>query len=153
MFVGAGHLGLGQYAACAASRRPPRMEPMKIATRRLAAFAAMLAVAWTALWPLLSAAHAVAFAEPMPLCHQAGLQVAADEEASPEQPNTPPGSAKQHCPLCIMAFFGMPGAPAVVASTHVVAQDHSFDTRADANPADLSARLPESRAPPASLIV
>jgi hypothetical protein len=43
--------------------------------RILAAFAA-LAVAWTALWPLVSAARAVSMGMPVPLCHQAGSQVA-----------------------------------------------------------------------------
>ena len=124
---------------------------MKLATRRLAAFAAMLAVAWVALWPLVSAAHALAFSEPVPLCHQAGLQVGTDEAPEDGMP-IPPHSPKQHCPLCILAFFGMASPVPTVALAHATPQDLGRDFRSAARPADLSSRLPESRAPPAFVV-
>ncbi|HET9652621.1 MAG TPA: DUF2946 family protein [Usitatibacter sp.] len=120
--------------------------------RRIVALCVLLALAWTALWPLVSAAHALAFADSVPLCHQAGMQVGADEAAGDETPAAP-DSAKQHCPLCIMAFFAMPAAPAVVAADHIAPVDLSSDFRSSDRPADLTARLPDSRAPPASSLV
>ncbi|HET9577224.1 MAG TPA: DUF2946 family protein [Usitatibacter sp.] len=117
--------------------------------RRIVALCALLAVAWTALWPLIASAHALAFAESMPLCHQAGMQVGADEASNDETPAAPQ-SPKQHCPLCIMAFFAMPAATAIVAADRIAPVDLSSDFRSAASPADLTARLPESRAPPAS---
>jgi Protein of unknown function (DUF2946) len=70
--------------------------------RRWVALLALLAVGWTALWPLVSAAHAEAMSEPMPLCHQAGGMVSMD--VAPQGPSVP-GVPKQHCPLCVMAFY------------------------------------------------
>src|SRR5512141_363380 len=116
--------------------------------RRIVAFCAVLAVAWTALWPLVSAAHALAFAESMPLCHQAGMQVEADQ--APDDATGPTQSSKQHCPLCIMAFFAMTSPPVIVAPATSAPADLANDLRAAARPADLATRRPESRAPPAS---
>ena len=115
--------------------------------RRIVAFCALLAVAWTALWPLVSTAHALAFAESMPLCHRAGQQVGADEAVGHEMPAVPEPS-KQHCPLCIMAFFAMPSSSTVVAADRIAPVDLANDFRSASRPADLSARLPDSRAPP-----
>jgi hypothetical protein len=118
------------------------------ARRRTVALLALLAVVWTSLWPLVSAAHALAAHEAMPLCHQAGMAVAMDE---PVQQPGPAGHHPQtqfHCPLCIMAFYaGFEPPP--------VPKPASFDCRvvvADAYcagvPADISLHLPHSRAPP-----
>lgn len=120
--------------------------------RRIVALCALLAVAWTALWPLVASAHALASAEAMPLCHQAGMQVGADEAPAGGMPAVPE-SPRQHCPLCIMAFFAMPSAPALVAADRVAPVDLAADFRSATQPADLSARLPESRAPPIASLV
>ena len=71
--------------------------------RRLIAAATALSIAWTALWPLVSAAHSMAADEAVPLCHQAGMQVAPD--MAPMQAPGAPKQSKQHCPLCVMAFL------------------------------------------------
>lgn len=120
--------------------------------RRIVALCALLAVTWTALWPLVASAHALASAEAMPLCHQAGMQVGADEAPAGGMPAVPE-SPRQHCPLCIMAFFAMPSAPALVAADRVAPVDLAADFRSATQPADLSARLPESRAPPIASLV
>jgi hypothetical protein len=117
--------------------------------RRIVALCALLAVAWTALWPLVAAAHALAFEDAMPLCHQAGLQVSADEMAADDSPGVP-AAPKQHCPLCIMAFLAMPAAAAIVPADRIAPVDLARGFRDVDHPASLSTRLPESRAPPAS---
>ena len=115
------------------------------ARRRMIAFLTTLAVAWTALWPLVSSAHALWTEEPVMLCHQAGMQVTPGE--MPMRP-TAPGEPVQHCPLCIMAFYGgftVPPQPA--ASIFFVVspiQDAYFASLASPAPK----LLPPSRAPP-----
>lgn len=116
-------------------------------TRRLVAVFALVAIAWTSLWPLVSAAHARLASGPMPLCHQAGMAVAIDQPGEPAQDLAHP-QPRFHCPLCVMAFFGACGP-----SLHVVApvfrcvavfgEAHCVPT-----PDDLSLVLPQSRAPP-----
>lgn len=118
--------------------------------RRILALCTLLSVAWTALWPLVSSAHALATAGDMPLCHMAGMQAGADEPAMDMQsPSPQPG--KQHCPLCIMGFLAMASHTPVVAAERIAPIDLSRAYRDAVHPADLSARLAESRAPPASL--
>ena len=116
------------------------------AARRLVACLAIAAVAWTALWPLVSSLEASIASEPIPLCHQAGMEVALGE--APTKPAVPGERGKTHCPLCIMAFYvafaaAVP-APAFVFSTVVVTRDR--------HEAPLFSRfespLPPSRAPP-----
>ena len=51
--------------------------------RRIACLAALFAVTWASLWPLVSTAHAWMADVTMPLCHQAGMQVAPDVFVSP----------------------------------------------------------------------
>jgi hypothetical protein len=119
---------------------------MKRSASRPTAFAAILAVAWTALWPLVSSAHALLAAETPMLCHQAGSLVAPDE--APVKPDAPPAEGKVHCPLCIFAFFGAP-VPALdlpregfsmrVATVRIFEPPH---------PQDSQLSLPPSRAPP-----
>jgi hypothetical protein len=114
--------------------------------RLLSAFVA-LAVAWTALWPLVSAARAAAMDLVVPLCHQAGSQVAMGE--MPDQPGAPQDEPKFHCPLCVMAFYGAFGpaldVPPLMFSTGSV----TLDTYCSPHPAGLEVQLPQSRAPPA----
>ena len=127
------------------------MPLVNLRLRRFAAIVALLSVAWTALWPLVSSAHALAFADAMPLCHQAGMLVGADEPAmDPASPSPQPG--KQHCPLCIMAFLAMASAPSIVPAERIAPIDLAREFRDRITPADLSARLPESRAPPSTVI-
>ena len=120
--------------------------------RRILALCTLLAVAWTALWPLVSSAHALATAGDMPLCHMAGMQVAADEPAMDMQsPSPQPG--KQHCPLCIMGFLAMASYTPVIPAERIAPIDLSSAYREGLRPADLSVRLAESRAPPRATII
>jgi hypothetical protein len=117
--------------------------------RRLSAASTLLAVLWTALWPLVTSVHARAMAEEMPLCHQAGMVVAADE--APVDPASPsPQPAKQHCPLCIMGFLAMAAHMAVVPADRIAPEDLTGAYRDSIHPANLSTRLAASRAPPRS---
>jgi hypothetical protein len=113
--------------------------------RLLSAFVA-LAVAWTALWPLVSAARAAAMGLAVPLCHQAGSQVAMDE--MPVQPGAPEGEPKFHCPLCVMAFYGAFGPAMNVPPFTFSTGSVTLDTYCSPVPAGLEVQLPQSRAPP-----
>ena len=107
---------------------------------------ATLAVAWTALWPLVSSAHALFAAEPVELCHQAGTQVAPGEK-----PMKPGGTeeGKQHCPLCVMAFYGaFEPPPATAGALHFVIAPPCADG-CGAQPSTAPRYTPPSRAPPA----
>jgi hypothetical protein len=116
--------------------------------RVLSAFVA-LAVAWAALWPLVSAARAASVDAVVPLCHQAGSQVAMGE--MPDQPGAPEGEPKFHCPLCVMAFYAAFG-PAVKAPPFMFATAcTTLQTYCSASPAGLEVQLPQGRAPPAFL--
>jgi hypothetical protein len=119
--------------------------PAVRSTRRSIAVLLALAIAWTALWPLVSSLHLVAATEAMPLCHQAGMQVTPDMPA-PVDPGT--GERKQHCPLCIMAFLVAFMPPVVPASPPdgLVAAALAMPDSAPRLAAEYS--LPQSRAPP-----
>ena len=121
-----------------------------MSARRATALATLLCVVWTALWPAVASAHALASGDSMPLCHQAGMQVGADEPSTDDSKSPQPG--KQHCPLCIMAFLAMASAPAIAAPDRAAPVDLARHVRNVPHPADLSARLPESRAPPLAVI-
>lgn len=116
--------------------------------RRIVSLLAIFAVAWTALWPLVSSAHAAFSSEPVMLCHQAGMDVSPDE--APTQSSTP-GSGKTHCPLCIMAFYvafvATPPVPPFLFSTVVVTADRDHEPLLSR----FESRLPPSRAPPSLL--
>jgi len=116
--------------------------------RRLVASIATFAVAWTALWPLLSSARLIAAGEAMPLCHQAGMQV--DPSVSPEGGGTggPPKESKQHCPLCIMAFFAGTSVPDLAPAPPQLAGFAARDVHCAAMPSGVETHLPQSRAPP-----
>jgi hypothetical protein len=113
------------------------------------ALAAILAVIWATLWPLVSASHALLVADEMPLCHQAGTMVAPD--SVPQKPGGGPQDGKVHCPLCIMAFFVAFAEPPPAPQF----QFSSLAIRADARPSpflrSFEHRLPPSRAPPSPL--
>jgi hypothetical protein len=118
---------------------------MKRRARIVSLFTA-LAVAWMALWPLVSAARVVAGGEAMPLCHQAGLLVQPGE--MPLQPGEP-GKARQHCPLCVMAFLAAFEPPAVVAARASL-EHHAFtQPHCAALPGAIEVQIPQGRAPPA----
>ena len=115
-------------------------------SRRLVALATALSVAWTALWPLVSSAHLMGANEPMPLCHQAGMQVSPDMPA-PVDPAAPK-ETKQHCPLCVMAFLVAFQAPAMVPAPNELAGGVATDAYWAPLPAGIAVHLPPSRAPP-----
>lgn len=114
--------------------------------RRLIAAFATLCVAWASLWPLVSAARIAAMDMPVPLCHQAGMQVPMDE--APQQPDGPIGEAKFHCPLCVMAFYGAFGPAVKLAPFVFFTASVSLDTYWSPLPAGLEVQLPQGRAPP-----
>jgi len=115
--------------------------------RRLVAVTAALAVAWAALWPLLTSAKLIASGEAMPLCHQAGMQV--DPSVTPEGSGGAPAKfPKQHCPLCIMAFYTgtsveLTAPPAPQVGTLVVRDSYCAPL-----PPGVDTPFPPSRAPP-----
>lgn len=126
--------------------------------RRIAALLALLGVAWAALWPLVSAAHAEVADESMPFCHMAGMMVAPGEMPAREEMPAPPlnpgdhhGSGGTHCPLCIMAFYGAfypaPEPPPFTFSTGFV----TLEAHCAPIPFGVEIHLPESRAPPSTV--
>ena len=119
--------------------------------RRGIAILATLAVLATALWPLVTSLTAAAAGEAVPLCHQAGMQVAADSMPMPmgdEQEPATPVPARSHCPLCVLVFFAA-FSPTLAAPPFT---PFTLGTVEPAAPAPLQRRfavhLPESRAPP-----
>jgi hypothetical protein len=124
---------------------------MSPSTRRAFAAIVLACLAWTALWPLVSSAHALVTSEAMPLCHQAGMQVGLDEPVmDPASPSPQPG--KQHCPLCIMGFLAVATTVPVVPADRIAPCDLARAYRDRVYPANLSTRLAESRAPPSFVI-
>jgi len=117
--------------------------------RRLIAAATALSIAWTALWPLVSAAHSMAADEAVPLCHQAGMQVAPD--MAPMQAPGAPKQSKQHCPLCVMAFLAAFSPPVAAPAPPQLGSGEAAITYWAHSPSGVEVQLPQSRAPPFSL--
>lgn len=113
--------------------------------RRLIALLTTLSVAWAALWPLVSSAWALASSEPVALCHQAGMQVGLEE--------APAQQGKQHCPLCIMAFYAaLP--PTLHAPVFFFAGcSVELETYCAPRPHSVRIHIPQSRAPPLLRVV
>ena len=88
--------------------------------RRLVPFALIVAILATAMAPLLGALREASGGEPIPLCHQAGMQVDAASAPLSADPGEVP-TRKTHCPLCVMVFFGAFGAAPLVPSFYAVA--------------------------------
>ena len=116
-----------------------------ISRRRLVALATTVAIAWTALWPLVSSAWFSAGDGPMPLCHMAGMQVSPDQEPDPSAPGEAP---KQHCPLCIMVFLAAFTPPVVPPAAPVFENQAGLGHHSAPPPAGVETALPQSRAPP-----
>ena len=117
--------------------------------RQFIALLAILAVAWTALWPLVSSVEAKIAGEDMPLCHQAGMQVAPGD--MPHRPDGVPEKGKTHCPLCIMAFYASFAAPVAEPQFHFVGLVETRDAYFAPLRHRVASYIPESRAPPAPL--
>ena len=120
-----------------------------ISHRRLVALATTAAIAWTALWPLVSSAPFLAVGDAVPLCHQAGMQVSPDQAPMDEsQPGAPQQKGKQHCPLCIMVFLAAISPPVVTPTPPL------FESVAQQGPYwapprhGVETQLPQGRAPP-----
>ena len=113
--------------------------------RRLIALATALCVAWTSLWPLVSSAHLLVADESVPLCHQAGMQVAPG--MAPMQPGAPK-EAKQHCPLCLMAFLAAFSLPVVASTPPQLDSGIASPVHWAPLPPGIEVQLPQSRAPP-----
>jgi hypothetical protein len=116
-------------------------------TRRSIAAFVLIGVLWTALWPLVSALGAAVTSEGMPLCHQAGMEVALDE--SP-QPVAPGGKRTTHCPLCVMAVYAAFDPPAAPQPFSFAASLVAPATEGVPLHPRFAAGLPQSRAPPLS---
>jgi len=107
--------------------------------QRLYAFIAALAVAFGALWPLVSQAHFGPRELPSFICSQSGFH----------QPGAPlPHEDKTHCPLCVVgADFTPPAVAQATAPVPMVVAAVPDAGIASSQPAFL-ARPPPSRAPP-----
>ena len=122
---------------------------MAVFRRRIALLAAFAVLA-TALWPLATSLGYAANGEAMPLCHMAGMQVAADSMPMPMPESGDHAPApRQHCPLCVMVFFGA-FAPELAAPPYIAIVVARIGPPI---PEPLARRfvvvLPGSRAPPA----
>jgi|KBSMisStandDraft_5_1062788.scaffolds.fasta_scaffold28713_3 hypothetical protein len=118
--------------------------------RRIIACFALFAVAWVALLPLVSSAHAlVAGDSSLPPCHQAGLLSGVHTPSSADP--AAPGSPCAHCAFCIAAIFILPSPPAPVALVVPAPLDVATGPRPTVHPADLATRLPDPRGPPPPL--
>jgi len=111
--------------------------------RSLVSFLAIIAVAWTALWPLVTSLEAKITGEAMPLCHQAGMQVNPSE--------IPAQNGQIHCPLCARVFNAAFDPPMTEPELHLVGLVVVFDTYSAPLRHRVAIHLPESRAPPVSL--
>lgn len=118
---------------------------MRALKRRAVALAAVLAVAWAALWPLVSSVEGSIAGEPVPLCHEAGSEVAVDE--MPAAP-TPGEHGKAHCPLCIVAFYLAFAAPLPQPAFAFAAMIATGDRHGAVLLSRFESPLPPSRAPP-----
>jgi len=109
--------------------------------RRPFAILAAFAVAFTSLWPLVSAARPRAPDIPVFMCTQGG---------GAHQPGAPADAGDDfHCPLCIATAEGViPVVPAVqvAPALHAIA---IIDSRVASPGHPFSPRPPPSRAPPA----
>lgn len=103
----------------------------------------------TAIWPLVGTARNAWTGELQFICHQAGTQV--DAASAPRPMPGAPEKPREHCPLCILAFFGarheapFVAEPAFVA-TH--ATSLAFHRGAERH---AEVVLPQGRAPPQRL--
>ena len=119
--------------------------------RRRIGLVAILAVLWATLWPLVASTRALVAGDEMPLCHQAGMQVAMDSMTrAPHAPEAPNPETTTHCPLCIMAFYASFAGP--LAQPQFIRMGAAVALETYCAPAThrLAAYLPESRAPPRS---
>jgi hypothetical protein len=115
---------------------------------RIVAALTALAIAWTALWPLVSSAWMVANDEAMPLCHQAGMQVTPDMAPADADSPGPTKRSKQHCPLCVMAFLAAFSPPVVAPAPPHLHRDTAQGPYWATLRAGVEIQLPQSRAPP-----
>jgi len=106
--------------------------------RRLFATIAALAVAFGALWPLVSQAHFGPKPIPSFICAQSGFH-----------PDAPlPHEDRNHCPLCVVGADATPPTLPAAASPAPVAVGHiAVEGECSLHPGFL-ARPPPSRAPP-----
>ncbi|SRR5258706_1022474 len=117
--------------------------------RRLTSLIAIVVVMWTALWPLVASLEARISGESMPLCHQAGMQVAPGE--MPQGPTGPARDGKTHCPLCIMAFFAAFAATPLPPTFEFSTLSVRVETHGSPFLSAFEFRLPPSHAPPSSV--
>jgi hypothetical protein len=113
--------------------------------RRVLALIAIFAIAWGALWPLVSAARPKSQAIPNFICTQSGFQ---DGHAVPAAPRD--AQDKFHCPLCVVTVEAtLPVLPA--GPSWILMSSATLTAPVLAAPrACFEARPPPSRAPPLS---
>jgi hypothetical protein len=119
------------------------MQPMR-ADRRLFALIAIFAIAWGALWPLVSAARPKSPEIPSFICTQAGFQISHESPAAPDDAH-----AKFHCPLCIASVDGTLPASQPSPSWVLSAAAPRITPFVTSVHPRIAARPPPSRAPPA----
>lgn len=118
---------------------------------RRAAIALLTAITvlGTTLWPLMGTARKAWTGGMQFICHQAGTQV--DAASSPRPMPGQPDERREHCPLCILAFFGARNeALSVVAPAFVATHATSLAFRRGAE-RHAEIVLPQGRAPPQRL--
>ncbi|MGZ5084301.1 MAG: DUF2946 family protein [Usitatibacter sp.] len=116
------------------------MAPMK-SSRRIFALVAAFAVAFGALWPLVSAARPGPPPMPNLICTQGGFQHAPAAPADHDE--------KSHCPLCVVSMdSALPVIPAGAAAA-LAPSMCAIPTPRRSLHALLLARPPPARAPPA----
>jgi hypothetical protein len=111
--------------------------------RRLLALAAIFAIAWGALWPLVSAARPRSPAIPNFICSQSGFR---DGHPLPAAPRD--SQDKFHCPLCVVTVEAtLPVLPA--GPSWIPVSSAPLAALAPTAPrACFEVRPPPSRAPP-----
>ena len=133
-------------------QRNARIRAMKMRSR-IASCLAMVAVAWTALWPLVSSVEARLAGGDMPLCHQAGMMVAPDAMPQSQGPEGPRRDGGTHCPLCIMAFYGAHAALPEAPQPQVTIVRLALAVERAPLLSPFESPVPPSRAPPPSLAI
>jgi hypothetical protein len=109
--------------------------------QRLFALVATLAVAFGALWPLVSAARPATAAIPNFICTQSGFQHPGDVPAADDG---------FHCPLCVFSIDAAPPRIVPVATVHAPFATPRMGAFTSSLHLAFFARPPPSHAPPLS---
>lgn len=118
----------------------------RINRSRPAALAALFALAFASLLPLLASARMLVADGPVEHCHKLNIDSIIDTDpASPEGPSQP---RKVTCPFCASAVVAPPASPLLVPGFVAVDFGAVASTFHPAPHAGAPVHLPQSRAPP-----